>query len=346
MTTRQPAITPPDKSIHSNGLSMIRQAMNPVSSPPSHLPSARAGRVHLSHRERSSRRSASVGGRVRASLTDPSPHPASALSMLTATEGRGNAAGFSLIELAIVLVILGLLVGGILSGQAMIRASEVRSVISEKEKYETAINYFKEKYDSLPGDMPDATAFWGSAGGTGSDATCFMNQTATSPATCNGNGNGQTGNSAFGYDERFASWKHLANAGLIEGNYSGKTGGTQGSYVQQVGTNVPRATIRNGFFDFWYEDGNGASGTFAASKWNRHVLTLYGDNSSYSALKPEEAWKIDTKIDDSSPVYGNVMSTKKTSTVGTDCTTSDAASAAYAVTDSRMLCLLQFALSF
>jgi prepilin-type N-terminal cleavage/methylation domain-containing protein len=359
MTTRRPAITPPpDKSIHSNGLSMIRQAINPVSSPPSHLPSAHAGRVHLSHRERS-KSSFMISGEGLGAAKERSPHPHHYYALsekflrqkssersggATSPEGRGNAAGFSLIELSIVLVILGLLVGGVLTGQSLIRSSEIRSVISEKEKYETAINYFKEKYDSLPGDMPDATAFWGSAGGTGSNATCFMDQTATSPATCNGNGNGQTSSSAFSFDERFASWKHLANAGLIEGNYSGKTGGAPLSYVQQVGTNVPRATIKSGFFDFWYEDG-GTPGAFAESKWPAHILQLYGDNSSYSALRPEEAWKIDTKIDDGSPVYGSVRTYKKTSTVSQDCATSDAASASYAVTDNRITCMLHFMLA-
>jgi prepilin-type N-terminal cleavage/methylation domain-containing protein len=255
--------------------------------------------------------------------------------------------GFTLIELSVVLVIIGLLVGGILAGQSLIRSSEIRSVISDKEKNEAAIKAFRTKYESLPGDMPDATSFWNSAGGTGADATCFNAQTTASPATCNGNGDGKTWFSVSGWDERFAVWKHLANAGLIEGNYSGKTGGAPTSYVQQVGTNVPRATIKNGFFDLVFSPQTNATNFgFAESRLDRHLVTLYGDNASYSALKPEEAWNIDTKIDDGSPAYGNVLSTKKTSTVGTDCTTSDTASAVYAVTDNHILCILQLALSF
>jgi prepilin-type N-terminal cleavage/methylation domain-containing protein len=253
--------------------------------------------------------------------------------------------GFSLIELAIVLVILGLLVGGILTGQSLIRSAELQSVISDKEKYATAIKYFKDKYDSLPGDMPDATNYWDSAGGTGADATCFMAQTATSDATCNGDGNGQAYTSQFLYDERFPAWKHIANSGLIEGKYSGRTGGAQGSYVQQVGANVPRATIANGFFDFLYT-ASGNPYRFTDSKLDRHVLTLYGDNASFSVLKPEEAWNIDSKIDDGSPVYGNVTSAKKTSIFGTDCTTSDTSTATYALTDNRILCFLDFWLPF
>src|SRR5438552_4058186 len=80
---------------------------------------------------------------------------------------------FSLVELSIVLVILGLLVGGILSGQSLIRAAELRSVTTEFSRYLAAVQSFKDKYFALPGDMANATAFWGIAGGTGSDATCL-----------------------------------------------------------------------------------------------------------------------------------------------------------------------------
>ncbi|MGB1540395.1 MAG: prepilin-type N-terminal cleavage/methylation domain-containing protein, partial [Rickettsiales bacterium] len=65
-------------------------------------------------------------------------------------------AGFSLVELSIVLVILGLLTGGILGGQSLIRAAELRSVSKEYEKYQTAINIFKDKYFALPGDFNNA----------------------------------------------------------------------------------------------------------------------------------------------------------------------------------------------
>ncbi len=125
---------------------------------------------------------------------------------------------FSLVELSIVLVILGLLTGGILTGQSLIRASELRSITTDMNRYVTATQTFRDKYFAVPGDMRNATAFWGVAAGTGSDATC-ANTVSTSAATCNGNGDGviQTFNVAF--DEIFLAPKHLANAGLIEGSY-------------------------------------------------------------------------------------------------------------------------------
>ena len=69
--------------------------------------------------------------------------------------------GFTLIELSIVLVIIGLIVGGILVGRDLIRAAGVRSTIAQIESYQTAANTFRGKYGYLPGDIkdPDATNF-------------------------------------------------------------------------------------------------------------------------------------------------------------------------------------------
>ncbi|MGB1539971.1 MAG: prepilin-type N-terminal cleavage/methylation domain-containing protein, partial [Rickettsiales bacterium] len=54
--------------------------------------------------------------------------------------------GFSLVELSIVLVILGLLTGGILGGQSLIRAAEMRAIATEYDAWKTAVNVFKDKY--------------------------------------------------------------------------------------------------------------------------------------------------------------------------------------------------------
>src|ERR1035438_3595333 len=66
--------------------------------------------------------------------------------------------GFTLIEIAIVLVIIGLIVGGVLVGQNLINAAAVRAQISQIEKYNSAVNTFRGKYDALPGDISAAAA--------------------------------------------------------------------------------------------------------------------------------------------------------------------------------------------
>jgi prepilin-type N-terminal cleavage/methylation domain-containing protein len=74
-----------------------------------------------------------------------------------------NTRGFTLVELSIVLVILGLLAGGVLAGQGLIRAAELRSITTDQQRFLIAIRAFRDQYRSLPGDMPNATLVWGGA---------------------------------------------------------------------------------------------------------------------------------------------------------------------------------------
>ncbi len=252
--------------------------------------------------------------------------------------------GFSLVELSIVLVILGLLTGGILAGQSLIRASELRSVSVDFKRYSAAAYTFRDKYFGWPGDFKDATKFWGSAGGTGADATCFSAQSQASVATCNGDGNGDSSTAAgVNSSERFMTWKHLANAGLIEGSYTGKTTGASGTYSILVGTNVPGSKVGAGSFFDMYAAAFNAGYAFTETIFPSQEITLYGDPAnSYGALLPEEAWNIDTKLDDGSPVYGVVYSNKKTATVAPNCTSSDANDATYDLTVQGKNCLSHF----
>src|ERR1700742_2576195 len=91
---------------------------------------------------------------------------------------------FSLVELSIVLVILGLLVGGILGGKSLIRASELRSVVTQHDQILTAILGFKDKYFALPGDMNNATQFWGAL----NPVSFCMTGHSVDQKTCDGNG--------------------------------------------------------------------------------------------------------------------------------------------------------------
>ena len=104
---------------------------------------------------------------------------------------------FSLVELSIVLVILGLLVGGILGGQSLIRAAELRSVAVDKDKFTTAINAFRVKYSAIPGDMTNATDYWGTF--STDNITCAYDL-HPGTQTCNGNGNAKVGDGGLGYE--------------------------------------------------------------------------------------------------------------------------------------------------
>ena len=80
--------------------------------------------------------------------------------------------GFTLVEIAIVLVIIGLLLGGILKGQEMITQAKIKNVINDFNGITVAITSYQDRYRALPGDDPNAAARW------------------TIQAPANGNGNG------------------------------------------------------------------------------------------------------------------------------------------------------------
>lgn len=247
--------------------------------------------------------------------------------------------GFSLVELSIVLVILGLLVGGVLSGQSLIRAAELRSTIADYTRYTTAVQSFRDKYFALPGDMTNATAFWGVRAGTGSDVTCHQTINTTT-GTCNGNGDGRidfiAGDSAT-LGERFAAWQHLARAGLIEGSYTGASASAS-AYVQSPGITDPKGKIANSFFTFGHIYGpvSGDTNVYDGS-YNKNFISVVSNGAP--SLKPEEAWNIDTKLDDGRPSTGAAFTWKSTSVWLPGCTTTDVvATAAYALTSSGKLC--------
>jgi prepilin-type N-terminal cleavage/methylation domain-containing protein len=112
--------------------------------------------------------------------------------------------GFTLIEIAIVLVIIGLLLGGILKGQELITQGRIRNVANDFQSMTAAINLYQDRYRALPGDDAGAAARW----------------TATGNTTTSGNGNGQIAgdyNSATMGDESRLFWHHLRLAGLVGG---------------------------------------------------------------------------------------------------------------------------------
>lgn len=256
--------------------------------------------------------------------------------------------GFSLVELSIVLVILGLLTGGVLTGQSLIRAAELRSVVSDYQRYATAVRAFRERYRELPGDMPNATDFWGMAGGTtGRDMACY-NVASTDARTCNGNGNGRLYLSDNVSDssapEWYRAWQHLANAGLVGGTYTGKA--DSAPRLATPGKNIPAGRIANtGFTLMSYRaeaaDPEWWSGDYDGFAFGGSVGSV-GVESLAPTLTPQEAWNIDTKLDDGNPAHGRVRSYK----LMTSCnSTSDPATAQYEVTATSIACGLFLAMN-
>jgi len=213
--------------------------------------------------------------------------------------------GFSLVELSIVLVILGLLTGGILAGQSLIRASELRTITTQYQNYVTAVQSFRDKYFALPGDMTNATQFWKAAA---APIGCAVTQ-GTGTQTCDGNGDGRIEYNVSTSNESFRFWQQLANAGLIEGSYTGINAGPGVGYVSTA-DNVPRGRISNALWwtEYWAAGTAGDAMRFAARYDN--LLLVGGQRSTgdplMPILKPEEMWNIDVKMDDGKPALGKV----------------------------------------
>ena len=245
--------------------------------------------------------------------------------------------GFSLVELSIVLVILGLLTGGILTGQSLIRAAELRSISTELQRYQTATQTFRDKYLALPGDMTNAESFWGTQHAT--DVTC-KSTASTTTATCNGDGNGIMEGPARS-NERYRYWQHLSNAGLIEGTYSGVSGSAN-SYHTLIGQNAPAGKLSNGGWTLFHQ-------TVPAThvlNWDRaaHVFLYGGQRDGTSGapiLKSEEVWNIDQKIDDGKAGSGLVRNYDNWTTTP-DCTVSGN----YNLTNTGQICSLIFVVNF
>lgn len=214
-----------------------------------------------------------------------------------------RASGFSLVELSIVLVILGLLTGGILAGQSLIHASELRAVTTERDRYTTAAASFRDKYFALPGDFTMATKFWGDqASGTASCADATV--TDGTPGTCNGDGNGNVGTTGPGNPEALRAWQHLQMAGLIEGTYTGYA--TTPTFPAVPGTNVPKSKLGQAGWGMYYRGGAGnwiwqKAGNFV------QVGTVETNGLFNGAMNPSDAWNIDTKTDDGLPETGSVL---------------------------------------
>lgn len=231
---------------------------------------------------------------------------------------------FSLIELSIVLIIIGLLIAGVTGGASLIKSSQLRAAISEARGYAVAVNGFYSQYSALPGDyelqVAGSNGFAGSILGSNGKIEYYA-----ADATYN--------------SESVVAWEQLIATGTINATLN-LTYDDVEVEKQIVGTHMPASKIKFAGWHFDYRNNVGVEGDYAdanpeiegssksAAEQNVVVLTVStqvstsgsgekvtlvngATNSAYTldangAITGPDALSIDTKIDDGFANAGKV----------------------------------------
>ena len=215
---------------------------------------------------------------------------------------KRNQSGFTLIEIAIVLVIIGLLLGGVLKGQELINSAKVKNLASDFKNIPVFIYGYQDKFKALPGDDKDVDAHLG---------TTLCTPTCVATAGTHGDGviNGNWNDTLAQDSEAFRFWQHVRFAGLAPGptatndpNYlpTNAAGGTIGI---QSGTNVAaNSPIKDA-------NGNAIRGSY--------IICSTGILGKFVT-------QLDTTLDDGNTQTGSMMAVPAGSGLGTTATATSA----------------------
>lgn len=219
--------------------------------------------------------------------------------------------GFTLIELSIVLVIIGLIIGGIFVGRDLIHAAVIRATVKQVEQFDAAVNTFRTKFNCLPGDCTDPAAF-----GFTSNATNAGVNEAAPP----GNGDGRISDDQGGQEIENAWW-WLEQAGLVSNvSISWITGNQKyftvipaviQSFQSYTFPNFPKWSLPYATWNVLYVDTGADIQTgniFFTQSGHYYLLSSDIDMTGIpSAIMPVDAFAIDTKMDDGLPRSGRVL---------------------------------------
>jgi len=210
--------------------------------------------------------------------------------------------GFTLVEMAIVLVIVGLLIGGLLAAQSMIETAKINAQVRQFQQLDIVVSQFKNKYNQLPGDsnlFSPAGNNDGSISGTQSAGFSWQTNSAT-----------EAGN----------FFKHLSDSGMIKDRYQSSVT----PIIPGFASPKPVMGENNASLIGITPDGAGAppgpywilcAGNYPADS-NFCTAHSYNGNSGGAALTPKQALALDTKMDDGKPWTGSVIAAGSGSYVG------------------------------
>jgi prepilin-type N-terminal cleavage/methylation domain-containing protein len=251
---------------------------------------------------------------------------------------------FSLIELSIVLIIIGLLIAGVTGGASLIKSSQLRSVMGEARGYAVAVNAFYSQFNGLPGDF--STSIGNSGCGNNTSSIDYFS-TAASTGTCAGAGN-ITAESAN-------AWVQLRTIGAIDSiSLNAPAVATIAPLFGSTSTSTaPASKIQSAGWVFDYRNyTEGAINT--AANQNVVILTsgitgtasttatpILGTNISTAALPGSDALSIDSKIDDGFANSGKVRGINPGATTGCY-TASNIANVTYLTASTSKTCALSY----
>ena len=208
-------------------------------------------------------------------------------------------AGFTLVELAVVMIIIGLLIGGVLKGQELIANAQIAATASAVKGIDAATTTFRDTFAAMPGDMRNANTRLSNCTAT----PCFTPVTASY-------GNGRVDSVKIlvaPANENLSFFPQLAAADLISG-VSAVTGAAGNAW----GANFPEAPIGGGFHAAYHA--GGALGVVPAAPGARpgHYLLLNNNpgaapRGSTAPLSALEAARLDRKLDDGNSRTGTVF---------------------------------------
>ena len=180
-------------------------------------------------------------------------------------------AGFSLVELAIALIVIGLIIGGVLKGRELIESARLKTVLTQLNEYRVATSTFMDMFDALPGDFSGAKEY-------------IRND------LLDGNGDGIISGLGLASDSEAGQyWAHLAAAGLIP----------------QPGPST-EGTLR---FDKGAPSAKIGGGITISHEQGYHWFVLGAENGQQgngALLTPKQAMSLDKKIDNGLPTLGRV----------------------------------------
>ena len=189
------------------------------------------------------------------------------------------------------MIIIGLLIGGILKGQELVENARVTATVAEFNNTAAALNTFREKYDAMPGDIPNPS----------------VRLPGCSSAPCNVGGDGNR--RVEGSLENSYVYVHMSAAGMDFGVHADGTGGVPNSVLGRP--DRPRTPMgNNSIFLFAHStnsSGNACGPLIGPTNIGTEAfLHLKTPSCASYPLTPNEAYRIDLKFDDGNPASGSV----------------------------------------